>query len=226
MVIKEKEAMMEQGRPGRTTRRQEAAAGTRARILSAARARFAQHGFEAVTTEQIAEAAGVAKGTLFLHARTKERLLVMVYEHELAESIRLGLAKAPRGGTIVAALSAVFRRFFKVHEQDPALARRFIAHLVLMGHDGGPGLRRVQEAALAGLAALVDKRKARGEVAADVDSALAASNSFLLYYGVLTGWLSGWLPDPVSRDHMLQTSLELHWRGLLRPTTKTEGRRS
>lgn len=182
------------------------------------------HGFEAVTTEQIAAAAAVAKGTVFLHARSKERLLVMVYEEELAAVMRAAVQRPPSKGTVVSALVAVFRRFFAVHEKDPDLARHFIKEVLWMSPDDAPVLREVQEESIRGLAALIAERQRRGEVAADVDPVLGATNSFLLYYGVLTGWLSGWLPDPSTRDQALTASLALHWRGLERPT-RVQGRR-
>lgn len=176
------------------------------------------HGFEAVTTEQIAAAAGVAKGTVFLHARTKERLLVMVYEEEFSTALRAAVQRPPKRGTVVSALAAVFRRFFAVHEKDPALARHFVKEVLSIGPEDAPVLRAVQEETLRGLAELISERQRRGEVAANVDPALAATNSFLLYYGVLSGWLSGWIPDSGARDQALTASLALHWRGLEGPT--------
>ncbi|WP_405493647.1 TetR/AcrR family transcriptional regulator [Nocardia sp. NBC_00511] len=45
-------------------------------IQRAAYALFAEHGFDAVTTEQIAAAAGVSASTYFRHVRSKEDLLL------------------------------------------------------------------------------------------------------------------------------------------------------
>ncbi|HHT01453.1 MAG TPA: helix-turn-helix transcriptional regulator [Firmicutes bacterium] len=44
---------------------------TRERIVAAARQLFAQGGFDGTTTAAIAQAAGVAEGTIFRHFRTK-----------------------------------------------------------------------------------------------------------------------------------------------------------
>ncbi len=208
---------MRQGRDAGSTRRQQGAAQTRQRLLQAARKLFQERGFEAVTTDEIAAAAAVAKGTVFLHARSKERLLVMVYEEELGAALRAAVSRPPRGGTVVSALVAVFRRFFAVHEKDPALARHFVQEVLSMSPDEAPGLRAVQDDAMRGLAALIAGRQQRGEVDASVDPALGAATSFLLYYGVLTGWLSGWIPDAAARDQALTASLALHWRGLEGP---------
>ncbi|WP_243224588.1 TetR/AcrR family transcriptional regulator [Microbacterium sp. CIAB417] len=51
----------------------------RTRILEAAAALFEEHGFAAVTTQQISDRADVAAGTLFRYASSKGELLLMVY---------------------------------------------------------------------------------------------------------------------------------------------------
>ncbi len=196
------------------SRRQQAAAETRRRIVAAARRLFHDRGFEAATTTDIAEAASVAKGTLFLHARTKERLLALVYEEDIAAVIRRGFALPPRTKSIAVALGAALERFFHVYESDRALARHFVREVMFMRMDEAAELRHLTDRTLAGLASMIEEGKARSLVAADVDPSVAAVNSFLLYYGVLTGWLTGWLPDAAARDRALADSLALHWRGL------------
>jgi AcrR family transcriptional regulator len=61
-------------------RRTEAAGARDRRILLAARACFATSGFEGTTMGAVARAAGVAVGTLYLRAATKEALLARVLE--------------------------------------------------------------------------------------------------------------------------------------------------
>jgi AcrR family transcriptional regulator len=196
------------------SRRQRAARKTRHDIVAAARELFHTRGFEAATTKDIAVAAGVAKGTLFLHARTKERLLMMVYEDEFRATLRETSTRTPRGVPLAKALARIFGGFFRVYEKDMALARHFVKEMMFLGPDDAVDIKRVTTRVLAGLASIIEDRKQRGEVAADVDSALAAANSFLLYYGILTVWLCGGLPDAAARDRALSDSLLLHWRGL------------
>ncbi|PPF45585.1 hypothetical protein C5B85_07500 [Pseudoclavibacter sp. AY1F1] len=46
--------------------------------MRAAKALFTHHGISGVTTQQVADEADVAIGTLFLYAATKAELLIMV----------------------------------------------------------------------------------------------------------------------------------------------------
>ncbi|KUO16596.1 TetR/AcrR family transcriptional regulator [Streptomyces dysideae] len=75
-------------------RRELAKQAKRERIMTAARDLFAEHGVDGVTTQQIADRADVAIGTLYLYASTKAELLIMVQNEKFAAAIDDGLAAA------------------------------------------------------------------------------------------------------------------------------------
>jgi hypothetical protein len=58
------------------------------RITAAASELFAEHGVEDVTTQQIADKADIGTGTLFLYAKTKGELLLLVQNTHYAEACR------------------------------------------------------------------------------------------------------------------------------------------
>ena len=53
------------------------------RILAAARELFSTRGYERTTMEAIADRAGVAKGSVFFHARSKAALLNQVFQIDM-----------------------------------------------------------------------------------------------------------------------------------------------
>ncbi|MEV7734442.1 TetR/AcrR family transcriptional regulator [Streptomyces sp. NPDC088921] len=77
-----------------TGRRERAKKEKIERIMTAARELFAEHGVSGVTTQQVAERADVAIGTLYLYASTKAELLIMVQNDKFADAIDEGLAAA------------------------------------------------------------------------------------------------------------------------------------
>jgi len=64
------------------------------RITSAASELFAAHGVDEVTTQQIAEKADIGAGTLFLYAKTKGELLLLVQNTQYAAALERGQADA------------------------------------------------------------------------------------------------------------------------------------
>ncbi len=74
------------------------------RITAAASELFAEHGIEDVTTQQIADKADIGTGTLFLYAKSKGELLLLVQNAHYAEALQRGRAD---GETIPDVLDAV-----------------------------------------------------------------------------------------------------------------------
>jgi AcrR family transcriptional regulator len=64
------------------------------RITAAASELFAEHGVDEVTTQQIADKADIGTGTLFLYAKTKGELLLLVQNAAYAAALENGRAKA------------------------------------------------------------------------------------------------------------------------------------
>ena len=77
------------------------------RITAAASELFAEHGVDDVTTQQIADAADIGTGTLFLYARTKGELLLLVQNTHYAEALERGIAAAARASTALDGVMAL-----------------------------------------------------------------------------------------------------------------------
>lgn len=75
-------------------RRERAKADKLRRIITAARELFDQADMATVTTQQVADRADVAVGTLFRYAATKAELLILVQNQKFATAIDDGIAAA------------------------------------------------------------------------------------------------------------------------------------
>ncbi|KQQ08735.1 TetR/AcrR family transcriptional regulator [Rathayibacter sp. Leaf296] len=113
-------------------RRERAKEEKRRRITSAARELFAEHGVGGVTTQQIADRADVAVGTLFLYASSKAELLIMVQNQKFAAAIDEGLAAADgldTAGALDKVLALVRPVVICIREQ-PENGRAYLHELV------------------------------------------------------------------------------------------------
>ena len=196
----------------------------RERLIRAARELFRTKGFEATTTGEIAEAAAVSKGTLFFHAKSKEALLVMMFQEEVGQAIDRAFAKVP-DAPFIDQLVYVFEVMLRQNLHDLELARIFVKELAFVRGER-QGIDVVMEHLFGKLGALIERAKDRGEVARDIDSALLGYNLFALYFVFLMLWLGEDPPAVPRRRPSLREILELQISGVLnsplkrRPTTK------
>jgi AcrR family transcriptional regulator len=197
---------------GEASRRERNKRNKQERISRAARRLFGRKGFERTTTREIADAADIGAGTLFLYAGTKEDLLVSIFRDEFDRIVERAFATLPATSLLDQALH-VFGELIAYHERDPGLARVFVKELPFV-EDRRHGVAATMAALLGGIARLIDDAQARGELGAGVSSTLLAHNLFALYFAQLQRWLGG---DPIpaaKRDEGLRASLELQLAAL------------
>src|SRR5438874_13590330 len=93
----------------------------RDRILSAAERIFARHGFFAAKVSDVAKEAGVADGTIYLYFKSKDDLLISLFERRMAQlnaALKAAIAgKAPREQ-----LRAFVRQYLQLVHDEPAAA--------------------------------------------------------------------------------------------------------
>jgi AcrR family transcriptional regulator len=190
------------------------------RIREAARALFAEHGFERTTTREIAERADIGTGTLFLFVRDKRELLLLVHADRLEATLDRAFRDVPSPDTgLVDQLLFVFERLFRMYDEDQALARHVIKEQLDVADRGSPHKLRMSallDRQLEGLEHLVAAAQARGEIAGDVPARQVAWSAFAAYVAALHGWLGGWTTEWPALG-ILRSSLELLVRGVSMP---------
>ncbi len=188
----------------------------RARLREAAEQLFRTRGYENTTTREIADAADIATGTLFLYARDKQDLLFLVMHEHLRRAVDEGFATLPRKATFRAALRHLFARLFVMYGQQEPLARHFITSL-----PGADGLNALEVNALTftflqRISMLVEAAQTRGEVRDDVEPLALATICFELYFTTLIRWISG-LAALEQLPAVLAHSLDLLFEGIRSP---------
>jgi AcrR family transcriptional regulator len=179
----------------------------RERLIRAARGLFKTKGFQSTTTSEIAELAGVAKGTLFFHAKSKEALLVMMFQEEVGDAIQRAFAKVP-DGSFIDQLMHVFGVMLRQNQRDLGLARIFVKELAFVRGERH-GIDLVVEGLFNKLSGLIERAKDRGEIAREIDSVLLGHNLFALYFVFLVLWLGSGARSPAGQRPALRQRLEL-----------------
>jgi AcrR family transcriptional regulator len=179
-------------------------AATRQRILEAARQLFAAKGFEASTTRDIADAAGIASGTLFNYFTTKETILASLAAEALA-----GAHREPAGDTaaagpfeedLFALVMAGLRALRPLRKHLSVLVATALSPLAAAPAHGGPSLRLAHLEAVAELA----KKHDLGEL-----TSLALQLYWTLYTGLLLFWANDRSPKQEDTLALLDQSLAM-----------------
>lgn len=93
----------------------------RQRILDAAQVVFARRGFFAARVSEIAKEAGVADGTIYLYFKSKDDVLISLFESRM-ERLNAALAAAIAGHPPSAALHIFITRYLQAVADEPTAA--------------------------------------------------------------------------------------------------------
>ncbi|GLP68858.1 hypothetical protein TUSST3_54810 [Streptomyces sp. TUS-ST3] len=100
------------------------------RIVAAASELFAEHGVDEVTTQQIADKADIGTGTLFLYAKTKGELLLLVQNAKYVEALERGRADAETVPGVLDAVLAIVRPIVECNRVQVDNGRTYLREMV------------------------------------------------------------------------------------------------
>ncbi len=173
-----------------STRRQ----ATRRKLFEAAVTLIAEQGFSSTTVDEIAERAGVAKGTVYYNFASKNELFEELLRHGielLATSLQEAAdGAAARGGTRVDALDAMIRAGLDFIARYPALTQLYVAELWRTNRAWQSTLMVVRERAITVVEGVLREAVAGGELSEDLDIPLTASALFGMVLVAALDWQS------------------------------------
>lgn len=100
------------------------------RITTAASELFAEFGVDEVTTQQIADAADIGTGTLFLYAKTKAELLLLVQNAHYFTALQGGRAAASDAPTALDGVLALIKSIVECNRVQVDNGRAYLREMV------------------------------------------------------------------------------------------------
>jgi AcrR family transcriptional regulator len=197
----------EQNVSGRRVRK---ARETRVRLFRAALQLFADRGFPNVTVEDITEAADVGKGTFFNYFESKDHVLGVMTEVQLAHVGEAMHAAQSGKRSIQSILHQLFLRLAQEPGRSPHLARTFVASFLASDVVRGMIQRRLSEGRAA-VAMIFKDGQARGEIDSKLNSADLALEMQQVLLGTVMLWSLNGEPELAA---CVENSFRLFWRAI------------
>jgi TetR/AcrR family transcriptional regulator of autoinduction and epiphytic fitness len=162
------------------------------RLARTAAALFETHGYEAVTMEQIAATADVAKGTLYNHFPVKEAVLAHWLHLDLATNLTMLHKQLQTRPGFAEGAMYVLDHSAKWCEQHPDYLSPYLRFRFLgIGAEPSPSHESEQLSDIADTFDwLIRRGQARGEIQDDLDPARLAIAFHHLYLGAMLRWLA------------------------------------
>lgn len=185
------------------------------RIKSAARELFVSKGFDETTIREIAVAAEVGLGTVFVYAANKRDLLFLIFNDGLEEVTRKAEASISKAAPLLDNLLNVFQCHYQFFARQPALSRLVLREMTF--YDSGIQARSFQktrEALIDLIAEAVRLAIVQNAVSATEPPQFIGWVIFCIYQVELRAWLSR--QDIKLRDglHHLRRALALVIEGI------------
>lgn len=185
------------------------------RIRRAAGESFARHGYGSATMRRIAQRAHVGLGTLFNYAESKQDLVFLIFNDELAALTDKALATARSGTSLIDQLMAIFRCHYRHFGSKPELARILLQELTFYstGKQAATFLQ-TRRRLIEGIEQRVLAAQRAHTILSKVNSKFIARHLFFTYSAAIRWWIGNPHPEAEVGLADLRRLLQLQVTGL------------
>jgi TetR/AcrR family fatty acid metabolism transcriptional regulator len=160
----------------------------RGRILAAAERVFARRGFFAARVSEIAKDAGVADGTIYLYFKSKDDLLISLFETRMAQVnavLREAIAGAPPQGQ----LRAFIRAYLRLVHDEPGAAEVLTIEL----RQSSKFMKEYENPQFADFLRMLGGLIAAGQERGELDPSIPAHVAARMIFGMLDELSLAWV---------------------------------
>lgn len=173
------------------------------RIVAAARKLFVEKGFSSTTIQDIAEEADVGLGTLYLYAKSKEDLLVLVFKDYILGMIETSFASVPRDAPLLEQVMTFFDGHIEYHKGDMVMSRTVLKELSFSHTpQRKQDIDEIMSSTFSRLGEIVEGAIRDGRTSKPLYAGTATWSIFALYYHLLQGFLCGFLDEEEFRKDL------------------------
>jgi TetR/AcrR family fatty acid metabolism transcriptional regulator len=160
----------------------------RERILIAAERIFAKHGFFAARVTEIAKEAGVADGTIYLYFKSKDDLLISLFERRMKQvndELRVVTAREP----VTRQLHAFIRTYLRLVHDEPTAAEVLTIEL----RQSSKFMKEYENPQFADFLRMLGGIIAAGQERGEIDSSIPSHVAARMIFGILDELALAWL---------------------------------
>lgn len=166
------------------------------RILDVSHQLFVSKGFQETTIQDIADKAGIGLGTLYLYAKGKDDLLVLVFREHLLQMTESAFEIIDPKHSVIDQLMTFFSVHIDYHKEDQLLSKTVLKELSFptnpkRRHD----IELIFNTAYEKLAQLLKRCVQEEKLTPTLYIGTAATSIFGLYYHLLQGFLCGFFSE-------------------------------
>lgn len=171
------------------TERQKQSAATRARLVDVAASLFAERGYQSTSVDRIVEKAKVAKGTFFVHFKSKDAVVAELVKIQATTARAKRQRVLDEGGTALDAACATVMSLGKQASMSRSLSRAVLSATLVSREAYGPGSAAFEEI-LTDLEADAKAAKRAGLLSKAVDAQTFAQTMMTAYLGAVMHFAS------------------------------------
>jgi TetR/AcrR family transcriptional regulator, fatty acid metabolism regulator protein len=164
-------------------------ADKRERILDAAERVFAEHGFFNTRVAEIAKVAGVADGTIYLYFKSKDDLLISLFESRMERVIALLVDAMAAAPTAPGKVMAFVRTYLELVRDQPNVAEVLTIEL----RQSSKFMKEYANPRFADLLKLVAGAIADGQAAGELDASVPPQHAARMIFGIIDELALAWL---------------------------------
>ncbi|MCC2637542.1 MAG: transcriptional regulator [Moraxellaceae bacterium] len=202
---------------------------TRERIIASAARVFAHKGFQRASLDEVAADAGMTKGAIYWHFKSKNDLFFAMLDSRLRQDTAPLLGDLHTlirdGGDPLAALTGMFATSLERCTSDPEWPRLYLECLSLARDpDVRDRLSAFYDEVWALSRGFTEQLQAHGLTAEDIDPQVAAIFWTALFDGLVVAWLIK--GEALELSRLLPTLFRMLWRGLAPATASPNDKNS